>query len=271
MRRAMAKALIAATRSLGYDVKTVRAKKTTLPSGVNLNIGAGNYVINGFRSLDVYTPHYYRSRKAFDAARVEYDMRRDAIPFASGSVDNIYINHVIEHVETEHVERFFADAHRVLRQGGVLRVGCPDAEFIHCISSFPNGYWSWRRSWFAKNTTQDPDDISQFDAMISMLATRRMRGFNDAVTSLEISEEDVRGMHYSELMEHLRDGLDFDENRPGEHINNWDFSRLQNLASRTGFTHVIPSKPHGSISTQMQGLAFDANHNHMSLYVDIVR
>jgi SAM-dependent methyltransferase len=271
MRRALAKALIGTTRSLGYHVTAVRKKKLVVRSGVNLNIGAGNNVIEGFRSLDIYTPHYYRSREAFDATRVEYDMRRDAIPVASGSVDNIYVNHVIEHVETEHVERFFAEAHRVLRPGGVLRVGCPDADFVHRVSSFENGYWNWRRNWFARNTTREPDQISQFDAMIGMLATRRMRGYNHAVASLEIGEEDVKGMQYSEFLERLRDGLVFDETHPEEHINSWDFARLRNLASSIGFTHVVSSKPRGSISAQMQGPAFDSNHNHMSLYVDIVR
>lgn len=271
MRRAIAKLLIGATRSLGYHVTAVRTKKFFPIRGVNLNIGAGDNVLEGFRSLDIYTPHYYQSRKAFDATRVQHDMRRDAIPADSGSVDNIYVNHVIEHIETEHVERFFAEAHRVLRPGGVLRIGCPDAEFVYRVSSFPNGYWSWRRGWFSKNTTREPSEISQFDAMISMLATRRMRGYNHAVASLEIGEKDVAGLQYPELMERLRDGLVFDERHPAEHINSWDVSRLRTLASSIGFAHVVSSKPHGSVSAQMQGPAFDSNHNHMSLYVDIVK
>lgn len=99
--------------------------------GLNLNIGAGNYEMDGFVSLDFYTPHYYKSRKEFDTNRVHYDMRGEKIPYDDNSVSNIYCSHVIEHIETEFVESFFRESYRVLVNGGCLRTACPDAKFLY--------------------------------------------------------------------------------------------------------------------------------------------
>ena len=67
-----------------------RINKSKDKNRINLNIGAGNYVIEGFKSLDVYTPHYYKSKKKFLEERVEYNMREDLLPYKDNSVDNIY-------------------------------------------------------------------------------------------------------------------------------------------------------------------------------------
>lgn len=49
-----------------------------------------------------------------------------ALPFETSSVDFLYLEHVIEHVDYLTSMRFFAEAKRVLRPGGVLRLVFPD-------------------------------------------------------------------------------------------------------------------------------------------------
>jgi hypothetical protein len=73
-------------------------------SGLNLNVGCGSYEIHGFISLDFFTTHYYKHLKKF--TRVNYDMRKDSLPYFNDSVDAIYCSHVIEHIETSHVNFF---------------------------------------------------------------------------------------------------------------------------------------------------------------------
>ena len=53
------------------------------------------------------------------------------MPFEDDSVDTIYCSHVIEHIETEYVEMFFKESFRVLKLGGVLRIVCPDVEYLY--------------------------------------------------------------------------------------------------------------------------------------------
>ena len=52
---------------LGYEVslKKIRTKELLHDGKLNLNIAAGNYIIPGFKSLDLFTPHYYKSREEF--------------------------------------------------------------------------------------------------------------------------------------------------------------------------------------------------------------
>ena len=80
-------------------------------NGINLNIGCGSYEIDGFISLDLHTEYYYNN-KVFN--RINYDMRKNLLPFASNTVDTIYCSHVIEHVETEFVSKFLSESYRVL-------------------------------------------------------------------------------------------------------------------------------------------------------------
>lgn len=48
------------------------------------------------------------------------------LPFASGTVDAIFHEHVLEHLSLEDGYRLAQESHRLLRPGGVLRIGVPD-------------------------------------------------------------------------------------------------------------------------------------------------
>lgn len=238
---------------------------------LNLNIGAGNYVIGGFVSLDYFSEHYYGDRAAFDRDRISYDIRSDLLPFDDGAVDNIYLNHVIEHIETPHIERLFSEALRVLKPGGVMRIGCPDAEFLFQVSTFENDYWKHRRGWFHKNLQKGAGIPTKEDAFVSQVATPRLDGYVHGLPEKMVTLDTLDPEKYADTLSFLRDGLEFRSEHPNDHINNWDFDRIRDLGLRTGFRHAVRSKPNGSVSRIMQARDFDRNHHHMSLYVDLVK
>jgi predicted SAM-dependent methyltransferase len=49
------------------------------------------------------------------------------LPFRANTADAIFHEHVLEHLTLEHGLSFLKQCHRVLKTGGVLRVGVPDA------------------------------------------------------------------------------------------------------------------------------------------------
>src|SRR3989304_5450432 len=51
---------------------------------------------------------------------------RQGIPFRSQTVDYIHAEDFIEHIELAHVFGFFQECHRILREGGGMRVLTPD-------------------------------------------------------------------------------------------------------------------------------------------------
>lgn len=64
---------------------------------------------------------------------------RNPLPFSDGSVDAVYSHHVIEHLPD--MPAHFRDVHRVLKPGGVYRVGGPNGD--SAIRKMLEGDHSW--------------------------------------------------------------------------------------------------------------------------------
>lgn len=77
-----------------------------------LNIGAGVRFIPGFINIDMS-----------DRADISLDLNRNRLPFDDSSVDLVFTNHTLEHLD----EYLYAlgEIHRVLKHGGRLLVGVP--------------------------------------------------------------------------------------------------------------------------------------------------
>ncbi len=260
---------------LGYEIslKKITINKSFDDSKINLNIAAGSQIIPGFKSLDLYTPHYYKSKQEFLETRIEYDLRKDKIPFSDDSVSNIYISHAIEHVEDDAVENFIFESFRVLHHGGVLRIACPDSEFLYAVSQFENEFWKWRIPSLSRleRYTTDWSSCNQYDFLLRELSTPRMRFYNNRIKEKVMDCESVKALDYSNLVKKLKNGLEFRKEHPGDHINNWDFDRLQVLGIKAGFKNIIRSKWRGSVSEIMSGDDFDKTGPQMSLYVEMIK
>jgi predicted SAM-dependent methyltransferase len=85
---------------------------------VMLHIGCGQNYFDGWVNMDLEAA----------AADLRHDARQP-LPFPNGSVDFIYNEHFIEHLTIQ--EGLFAlkECHRVLRDGGVLRIATPDLTY----------------------------------------------------------------------------------------------------------------------------------------------
>jgi ubiquinone/menaquinone biosynthesis C-methylase UbiE len=83
-----------------------------------------------------------------------YDMDvdiREPLPFEDNSIDFIYAEHVIEHVEIEHAVNFFIECKRVLKDGGVARYIVPSIveQFKHRDEKRFNKYTKYfaKKKW----------------------------------------------------------------------------------------------------------------------------
>ncbi len=88
---------------------------------IKLNIGCGNNILKDWINID--------SGEQFgqDSLDVVYDLSK-GIPFEDNSVDYIYNEHFIEHLNKKEGIKFFKDSYRVLKSSGVMRIACPDLQ-----------------------------------------------------------------------------------------------------------------------------------------------
>ncbi len=119
LKPALREGRILAVRAL----RAVRGRR--LPTGrdgtVRLHIGCGEVDAPGFINVDArYFPHVHLLRR--DVAHLP--------EFADGSVDMIYLSHVLEHFRRGRQREILACYFGKLKPGGVLRLGVPDFDVL---------------------------------------------------------------------------------------------------------------------------------------------
>lgn len=84
-----------------------------------LHLGCGTKIVPGWLNADKFTT----------CADMYVDAYR-RLPFPDRSFRIIYCEHLIEHLRIDRVPRFLAEARRVLEDGGLFRLSCPDLELF---------------------------------------------------------------------------------------------------------------------------------------------
>ena len=115
-----------------------RTERTVEP--VYLNIGSGDKKLPGFINVDLEA-----------GADVQCDVT-NGLPFENNSVDLIFSEHFIEHINQAEGINFFRECRRVLKPGGIVRVATPDLDHIiqrygkenwRAESEMINHGWTW--------------------------------------------------------------------------------------------------------------------------------
>ena len=120
------------------------------PSGQDLlriNVGCGRTPVPGWKNYDsspsvklAYRPflgaliqkfgRVTEEQKEFiryvKATNIRFADVTKKIPEADSSADVIYSCHMVEHIERDEALAFFAEAQRVLKPGGIIRIAVPD-------------------------------------------------------------------------------------------------------------------------------------------------
>lgn len=255
---------------LGYDLRIYNLRAAP-NKDINLNIGAGGRQIPNFLSLDKFSLSYYSSLKTFEKHRIAYDIRADSLPFENNEVANIYVSHVLEHIEDVYIEKFLSEAFRVLKPKAVLRIVSPDAEFLHRVSSFDNEYWSWRKDWAnnPRHSSHTEKNYSQWDYFLAETLTPRMKFYRNYDNQEEFDYNQLKD-DFRNVLQNIS-SIKYRDEFPQDHINFIFFEKIRGMGSTAGFSEVVNSKCQGSVSAAMQGPFFDQKAPQMSLYIDLVK
>ena len=100
--------------------------RTRDESPLLLHLGSGPEHKDGWINIDLLG----------DPVEIAWNLARP-IPFDSDSADGIFHEHLLEHLSLSDGLGFLTECHRVLRPGGLLRIGVPDAGRL--VQSYAHG------------------------------------------------------------------------------------------------------------------------------------
>ena len=124
--------------------------KEQLATKKSIQIGGGRCYLEGFINIDIQQP-----------ADIVYDIRIK-IPLPSNSVNFIFTEHFLEHIDYPNsVLRFFSEAYRVLSAKGRIVVGVPDSGLIAKAYASNNTEFLQRlkQAWYSKRTIYNDIDL----------------------------------------------------------------------------------------------------------------
>ena len=100
--------------------RTARFLADLPKSDLCVNLGCGYRPMKGWINVD---------RARGPEVQVVWDLAR-GLPFPDSSCSAIFSEHLIEHVSKEDAARLLSECHRVLQNGGVLRLSTPNTELF---------------------------------------------------------------------------------------------------------------------------------------------
>lgn len=110
-----------------------RRSRPLIDGEVRLNVGCGDLKWQNYIGVDLYS-----------SADIVCDLRKLDQAFDKGSVDEIVCHHVLEHIPFVDVMSTLTGFYDILKPGGVLELGMPDAELccIDFITSNEERRWT---------------------------------------------------------------------------------------------------------------------------------
>ena len=138
-------------RILGVDKRLVRDYLASYPIK-KLHIGCGSHIIDGWLNSDFLPP----SR---DILQLDATSR---FPFSDEVFDYIFSEHMIEHLSYPQGAFMLSECHRILRQGGKVRISTPDLAFLinlygHNKSLIYLNYIKWATDAFIQTAPEYMD------------------------------------------------------------------------------------------------------------------
>jgi SAM-dependent methyltransferase len=224
------------------------------PRALRINLGAGNWFVRGWRVLD-HQGHWYRFAPGFIDFPHDLTSLRP-FPFADGSVDLFYCEHVFEHLNDACCARAFREAYRCLKAGGGFRTVVPDADLIYAKLRANDA------EFFRRWTERDNIGLSE--------AFRVLIGHARSPLDEEEFGRRLATMPPEAFLDWCKAGLEYDLRRAGEHINWFNFAKLARLLREAGFPAPLRSDAQRSVFAEIRGPRFDTRAWY-SLHVDCVK
>jgi predicted SAM-dependent methyltransferase len=224
------------------------------PGKLLVNLGAGVWYAPGWKVLECQGDWYRYAQSYID---YEHDLTSNrALPFADGSVHMFYSEHVFEHFRDEWCEHIIREAYRSLEEGGYFRIVVPDADLIYdrLLQKDAKFFQSWMER-----------DNSTLAEAFRTLVGRATAPFDEGDFYRRLAT-----MPKQDFLDWCRAGLEYDWTRTGEHINWFNFEKMQRMLKEAHFREVRRCEAQDSRVPEARGPGFDTRAWY-SLHVECVK
>lgn len=248
-----------------------------------LNIGPGSFRHPYWRTADKkYDGQAWtEARRGVQQAPVDYywdAYSGERIAEREKFFSVVYTSHVIEHLFPQDVSFLFSEAKRVLKEGGIIRVVCPDAGLM--ARAYQDEDWMYFLHYLNVKTSR----LSKSVQSLSAIELRRISAqFLIDWVSLAIHPDNPKRLtiaecpafldRYDDIYEALDAACalsDRETNKTaGAHVNWFTFEKLEAILMKAGFTDICRS---GYLQSRVpilrDGTHFDRTDPEMSLFVE---
>lgn len=241
-------------RRLSLYAFALKKRWVDKPNKLLVNVGAGTWYVRNWKVLE-YNGKWYRFANSF--VDFHHDLTSNKpFPFADGSVHLLYSEHVFEHLKDEWCAHIFQEAYRTLEIGGGFRIVVPDADLIY--DRMVDRDEAFFKSWIERDKTSIAESFRT-------LVGQARKPLDEAEFYRRLST-----LPKEEFLDWCKEGLEYDWERTGEHINWFNFDKLKRMLERAGFTRVRRSEAQQSQFLEARGSEFDTRAWY-SVHVECVK
>lgn len=251
------------------------------------NIGSGDFHHPCWTTVDIDPLKYSEDKEytKFLAPDIEFDLTSlGKLPIESGVAEIVYSSHTIEHVPDAAVKNMFSESHRILKNGGVMRITCPnidlsyrayknnDREYFHWINyySIPQNY---ARVHYAVPMDTAPIGQLFLECFAAAISCFPIEGEEERLSDNKLAGL-LDTLGYEKTMDYCVSlcSAEIQKKHPGHHINWWNPSKILAMAKEMGFSNVYISSYQQSTSAVLRNSNFfDSTNPRGSLYFEAVK
>lgn len=243
------------------------------------NIGSGSFYHPFWTNYDFVSDWYKDAQREI----VHIDLTSEGpLPIEDQTAKVIYSSHVIEHLPNSAVQVFFNNVYHALEKGGIFRVTTgPDSDTNYRALQLKDHHWFY---WDTKYETKGNfEHIYHQPTSTMSLEERWLHHFAAPLVSNDITHskikyntamirEEIARHGYPQVLDFFTKQCTFDPKRPGNHINWFNYQKIEKMLCEAGFNNVYQSGYGQSVSPLMRNSdLFDSRHPQMSIYVEAIK
>jgi predicted SAM-dependent methyltransferase len=246
------------------------------------NIGAGTFRHRFWTNVDLASEWYMDQQTGSDF--INYDLFSLApLPIENGKAEAVYTSHTVEHVNDEACANMFAEAHRMLKPGGLFRLTTPDIALDLA---------AWRRNdrdYFyyldlyshpkvCEKSNIKPFNTASLQQIVLFVFASHLSELALGSSALKVSDAEFDHAFATMTDEAALDSFSRrcsveDQHKfPGFHMNWWTFEKAERMLKKAGFSRIYRSGYGQSHCPAMRDVVlFDKQDPKTSLYVEAVK